>query len=92
MPVIDLSFPEGSYEPDAFSSFLCGYMFGQGIPYTVITDDLRPLKEKLNGTFSQERGCWVDAWQNIIEDFDLPFNLMIATTAQAILPKQADEK
>lgn len=92
MPVIDLSFPEGSYEPDAFSSFLCGYMFGQGIPYTVITDDLRPLKEKLNGTFSQERGCWVDAWQNMIEDFDLPFNLMIATTAQAILPKQADEK
>lgn len=78
---VDLSFFQEDGEPCAQASFLCGYLYAKEKPFYILSNDLRSLREKLNGTFMDERGCWVDTDGNMIEDFFLPVNLMLATTA-----------
>lgn len=80
--VIDLSFPHGCQEPSAQAAFLCGYLYARDIPFTAVSDDLRPLTEKLDASFCPDRNCWVDSDGNMVENFTLPVNLMLGTTAR----------
>lgn len=79
--VIDLSFPHGCNEPAGQAAFLCGYLYALNTPFTAVSDDLRPLTEKLEASFCPDRNCWVDSDGNMVENFTLPVNLMLGTTA-----------
>lgn len=82
---VDLSFYPEDSEPPAQASFLCGYLYAKEKPFYILSDDLRPLKEKVGGTFSSRKNCWIDKNGNMIENFSLPLNLMLATTANGVI-------
>ncbi|CCW68218.1 unnamed protein product [Phytomonas sp. Hart1] len=66
--IADLS-PFRSHEPDCGTAFEVGYAAARGKQILVYTSDLRSMTEKYGGT--------KDADGLTIEDFSLPFNLML---------------
>lgn len=65
-------------EPDSGTCVEIGYALALGKPVIGYADDLRPLRERLraNGPGADGRGR--DAAGHVVEDFGLPFNLMLA--------------
>lgn len=65
-------------EPDSGTCVEIGYALALGKPVIGYADDLRPLRERLCASGPDADGRWRDAAGNVVEDFGLPFNLMLA--------------
>lgn len=65
-------------EPDSGTCVEIGYALALGKPVIGYADDLRPLRERLRASGPGADGCWRDAAGDVVEDFGLPFNLMLA--------------
>ncbi len=62
-------------EPDSGTAFEIGYAYAMGKRIFCYADDMRSLREKLGAE---------DTDGYMVEDFDLPFNLMIAVPARLV--------
>lgn len=65
-------------EPDSGTCVEIGYALALGKPVIGYADDLRPLRERLRASGPGADGRWRDAAGHVVEDFGLPFNLMLA--------------
>jgi nucleoside 2-deoxyribosyltransferase len=65
-------------EPDSGTCVEIGYALALGKPVIGYADDLRPLRERLRASGPGADGRWRDAAGHMVEDFGLPFNLMLA--------------
>lgn len=65
-------------EPDSGTCVEIGYALALGKPVIGYAADLRPLRERLDASGPGADGRWRDATGQVVEDFGLPFNLMLA--------------
>lgn len=65
-------------EPDSGTCVEIGYALALGKPVIGYAADLRPLRERLEASGPGSDGRWRDATGHLVEDFGLPFNLMLA--------------
>lgn len=65
-------------EPDSGTCVEIGYALALGKPVIGYADDLRPLRERLRASGPGADGRWHDAAGHVVENFGLPFNLMLA--------------
>ena len=65
-------------EPDSGTCVEVGYALALGKIVIGYTDDLRPLRERLHASGPDGEGRYRDAAGQIVEDFGLPLNLMLA--------------
>lgn len=71
-------------EPDSGTCVEIGYALALGKPVIGYADDLRPLRERLRASGPGADGHWRDAAGHVVEDFDLPLNLMLAVPLQMV--------
>lgn len=69
-------------EPDSGTCVEIGYALALGKPVFGYADDLRPLRERLRASGPGADGRWRDAAGDVVENFGLPFNLMLAVPLQ----------
>ena len=65
-------------EPDSGTCVEVGYALALGKIVIGYTDDLRPLRERLCAAGPDGDGRYRDAAGQVVEDFGLPLNLMLA--------------
>ena len=74
-------------EPDSGTVFEIGFAVALGKPVVAYLDDMRSLLEKLkasNNVLECVDGRCYDCNGQLIEDFGLPLNLMLATTMRLV--------
>lgn len=79
--------PFRGFEPDSGTVFEVGFAIASGKPVFAYVDDERPLAERLaekEPLARRQDGCLCDDRQQMVEDFGLPLNLMLATTVRLI--------
>lgn len=70
--------PFRGQEPDSGTCVEIGYALALGKPVLGYADSLRPLRERLQASGADTEGRFHDASGWTVEDFGLPFNLMLA--------------
>ena len=71
-------------EPDSGTCVEIGYALALGKPVIGYAADLRPLRERLQATVAAADGRPRDAGGCAVEDFGLPFNLMLAVPLRLV--------
>jgi len=76
-------------EPDSGTAFEIGYAVALQKPVIIYLDEIRPLHktvEKFYGPvyYDQVRKQWVDQTGAMVEDFNLPLNLMLAVSCEIV--------
>ena len=71
-------------EPDSGTCVEIGYALALGKPVIGYAEDLRPLRERLRATGPGADGRYRDGAGNVVEDFGLPLNLMLAVPVQLV--------
>lgn len=71
-------------EPDSGTCVEIGYALALGKLVIGYADDLRPLRERLGSSGPGADGRYRDGAGNALEDFGLPFNLMLAVPLQLV--------
>lgn len=70
-------------EPDSGTCVEIGYALARGLPVIGYADDLRPLRERLQAAPGID-GRRRDGTGSAVEDFGLPFNLMLAVPLRLV--------
>lgn len=65
-------------EPDSGTCVEIGYALARGKPVIGYAQDMRPLRERLAHSAPAPDDCIRDATGAMVEDFGLPFNLMLS--------------
>ena len=71
-------------EPDSGTCVEIGYALALGKCVIGYAADLRPLRERLRASGPGADGRWRDAAGDVVEDFGLPLNLMLAVPLQMV--------
>lgn len=82
--VVDLEDMPGGTEPCGQMAALCGYLYGKRRPYWGRIERPRPMAERIPGAHTAASGRLEDPSGNMIEPFNLPLNLMLATTMEGV--------
>lgn len=70
--------PFRGHEPDSGTCVEVGYALALGKPVLGYADSLQPLRERLQATGPDAGGRFHDTFGSTVENFGLPFNLMLA--------------
>lgn len=71
-------------EPDSGTCVEVGYALARGKRVIGYAEDLRPLRERLAALPAGDGAAWQDAHGNTVENFGLPFNLMLSVPLRLV--------
>jgi nucleoside 2-deoxyribosyltransferase len=86
--IADLNPFRSEIEPDSGTAFECGYAAALGKPIIAIVEDRRSQVQKMQGSSLgciESDGTYRSDEGDLIEDFDLPVNLMLFHSLEAVV-------